>query len=126
MIIGIGSDIVDVARIAQSIEQYGDRFLNRIFTPTEQEYCKRFHGTEAVHYAARFAYKEAFSKAIGTGITQGFQFKECGVVNMPTGRPVADLSGVMKERYGHFVIHVTLSHTGTMAMAVVVIETSNS
>lgn len=126
MIIGIGSDIVDVARIAHSIEQYGDRFLNRIFTPTEQEYCRRFHGTEAVHFAARFAYKEAFSKAIGTGITQGFQFKECGVKNLPSGQPSADLSGGMSERYGQFVIHVTLSHTSTMALAVVVIETSHA
>ncbi|MFM8436956.1 MAG: holo-ACP synthase [Candidatus Kapaibacterium sp.] len=126
MIIGIGSDIVDVARIAASIENYGTRFLDRIFTPTEQEYCRRFHGTEAVHFAARFAYKEAFSKAIGTGITRGFQFKECGVRNMPSGQPAADLSGGMSDRYGHFVIHVTLSHTDTLAMAVVVIETSQS
>lgn len=126
MIIGIGSDLVDVARIAHSIEQYGERFVQRIFTATEQEYCRRFHGTEAVHFAARFAFKEAFSKAIGTGITQGFQFKECGVKNMPSGQPVADLGGLLHERYGHFAIHVTLSHTSTMAMAVVVIETSSA
>lgn len=122
MIIGIGSDLVDVARIASSIEQYGERFLNRIFTPTEQEYCKKFHGTEAVHYAARFAFKEAFSKAIGTGITRGFLFKECGCKNLPSGQPIADLSGLMLERWGQYRIHVTLSHTSTAAMAVVVIE----
>ncbi len=122
MIIGIGSDLVDVARIASSIEQYGERFLNRIFTPTEQEYCKKFHGTESVHFAARFAFKEAFSKAIGTGITRGFQFKECGCKNLPSGQPIADLSGLMLERWGQYRIHVTLSHTSSAAMAVVVIE----
>lgn len=123
MIVGIGSDLVDVERIAQALEKYGERFANRVFTPTEQEYCRRFHGTENVHFAARFAFKEAFSKAIGTGITQGFHMNECGVRNLYGGKPVADLHGVLRERWGTHVIHVTLSHTSHAALAVVVIET---
>jgi holo-[acyl-carrier protein] synthase len=67
MIIGIGTDITDVARIKHSYEEYGERFLKRVFTPTEVEYCERFGDTKFLHYTARFAAKEAFSKAIGTG-----------------------------------------------------------
>ncbi len=122
MIVGIGSDLVVVQRIAESIANYGDRFKNRIFTELEQEYCNSYTGTEAVHYAARFAFKEAFSKAIGTGITKGFQFKECGLKNLPSGQPIADLRGLMLERWSQHRIHITLSHTNEHAMAVVVLE----
>ncbi len=126
MIIGIGSDLVVVSRIADSITNYGERFLQRLYTETEREYCASFTGTEALHYAARFAFKEAFSKAIGTGITRGFQFKECGMKNLPSGQPVADLRGLMHERWGAYRIHISLSHTDEHAMAVVVIESPES
>lgn len=122
MILGIGTDIVEVSRIADSLEKYGERFKKRIFTETEQLYCESFGKTAVVHYAARFAYKEAFSKAIGTGIRDGFQFKDCGVKNLPSGQPIADLDGVLNERWSDHTIHVTLSHTTTYAVAVVVIE----
>ncbi len=122
MIVGIGSDLCVVSRIDDSIRNYGDRFVNRIYTEIEQEYCRRFKGTEALHFAARFAFKEAFSKAIGTGITRGFQFKECGLKNLPSGQPVADLRGLMAERWAQHHIHISLSHTDEHAMAVVVIE----
>lgn len=122
MIIGIGTDIVQVKRIAEAMQNYGERFRNRIFTPVEQEYCEQHPPTKMLHYAARFAYKEAFSKAIGTGITKGFQFKDCGLKNLPTGQPVADLSGVLAERWGTYTIHISLSHTDEYAVAMVVIE----
>lgn len=122
MIIGIGTDLVEVSRIASSIEKYGDRFKNRIFTKTEQEYCDARPKTSALHYAARFAVKEAFSKAIGTGAAQGFVWSDIGVRNEPSGKPVLELSGVLKERWEKYKLHVTISHTQNHAVGVVVIE----
>lgn len=122
MIIGIGTDITDVARIRHSFEEYGERFGRRIFTDVETAYCEHFGDTKYLHYAARFAAKEAFSKAIGTGMRDGFSFKETGIRNEPSGRPVMDLRATMEERWGRYTIHVSLSHTATVAVAVVVIE----
>lgn len=122
MIIGIGTDITDVARIKHSYEEYGERFLKRVFTPTEVEYCERFGDTKFLHYTARFAAKEAFSKAIGTGMRDGFAFKDVGIRNEPNGKPVVELRGLMLERWGQFVVHVTLSHTANVAVAVIVLE----
>lgn len=122
MIIGIGTDITDVARIKHSYEEYGERFLQRVFTPIEVEYCERFGDTKFLHYTARFAAKEAFSKAIGTGMRDGFAFKDVGIRNEPSGKPVVELRGLMLERWGQFVVHVTLSHTANVAVAVIVLE----
>lgn len=122
MIIGIGTDITDVARIASSIEQYGERFLRRIFTETERAYCERREKTKYRHYCARFAAKEAFSKAIGTGVADGFAFNLVGIRNEPGGKPVIELSGLMAERWGDCRINVSLSHTDALALAVVTIE----
>lgn len=123
MIIGTGTDIVDVPRIAHSFEEYGDRFLQRVFTEVEIEYCNGFGDTRFLHYAARFAAKEAFSKAIGTGMRDGMAFKLVGIRNEKTGLPKIELSGLMRERWGNHIIHVTLSHTATIGLAVVIIET---
>jgi holo-[acyl-carrier protein] synthase len=122
MIVGIGTDVVDVARIERSFAEYGERFLRRIFTQTEIDYCERFGDTRFLHFAARFAAKEAFSKAIGTGMRDGMAFSLVGVRNKPTGEPVLELGGLMQERWGDHVIHVSLSHTATVALAVVVLE----
>lgn len=122
MIHGIGTDIVDVPRIKHSFDEYGERFLKRVFTETEIEYCERFGETRFLHYAARFAAKEAFSKAIKTGMRDGMSFKQVGIKNMPSGEPVIELHGEMSERWGKHTIHVTLSHTGSIGLAVVVIE----
>ena len=121
-ILGIGTDVVDVDRIRHSFEEYGDRFARRVFTEVEREYCERFGETKHLHYAARFAAKEAFSKAIGTGMRDGMAFQLLGVRNEPSGKPVAVLSGLMHERYASHIIHITLSHTANVAIAVVVIE----
>ncbi len=123
MIYGIGSDIVDVARIARSFEEYGDRFLKRVFTDTEIAYCDHFGETRFLHYAARFAAKEAFSKAIKTGMRNGMAFKLVGIRNLPSGEPTIELFGDMAERWSSHIIHVTLSHTATIGIAMVVIET---
>lgn len=123
MITGIGTDIVDVARIRHSFDEYGERFMKRVFTQTEIDYCEHFGETKFLHYAARFAAKEAFSKAIGTGMRQGMAFGKVGVRNEASGKPVLELHGEMQEQWGSHVLHVTLSHTSTVAVAVVVIET---
>ncbi|MEY3387072.1 MAG: hypothetical protein RIR53_1883, partial [Bacteroidota bacterium] len=122
MIIGIGTDVVDVPRIKAAYDQYGERFLSKIFTETEIAYCDRFGETRFLHYAARFAAKEAFSKAIKTGMRDGMSFKLVGIINEPSGEPRLELFGAMLERWGSYTCHVSLSHTGTVALAVVVIE----
>jgi holo-[acyl-carrier protein] synthase len=122
MVVGIGTDIVDVPRIQHSFEVYGERFLKRIFTDVEIVYCDHFGDTRLLHYAARFAAKEAFSKAIGTGMRDGMAFKLVGIRNDPSGLPRIELSGLMLERWGNHTIHVTLSHTAAIGLAVVVIE----
>lgn len=121
-ILGIGTDVIEVDRIRRSFEEYGDRFARRVFTETERTYCEAFDETSHLHFAARFAAKEAFSKAIGTGMRDGMAFQLVGIRNEPSGRPVIVLAGLMLERYGAHIIHVTLSHTASNAIAVVVIE----
>ncbi len=122
MIVGIGIDLIEVKRIQESIEKYGPRFLNKIFSETEQEYSNQFGEKQYVHYAARFATKEAFSKAIGTGVTQGFKFKNVSIKNIEFGKPILELHEEMFERYGHLKSHISLTHTDTNAAAVVVLE----
>jgi holo-[acyl-carrier protein] synthase len=122
MIYGIGIDIVDISRIKQAIEKYGERFLGRIFTEYEIKYCEDFKDTKYLHYAARFASKESFSKAIGTGITQGFKFKQVAIDNEKNGKPFIILDGEMKDKWAIYNIQVSLSHTDTTATAIVIIE----
>jgi holo-[acyl-carrier protein] synthase len=126
MIFGIGIDTIEVPRIARSIEVYGDQFLNRIFSPEEIQYCaKRPHAAE--HFAARFAAKEAYAKAIGTGVRRGFVWKGVIVFKEPSGRPFIRLSHEMEARGKHiigsdFIIQLSLSHTKEHAEAIVTIE----
>lgn len=122
MIIGIGTDITDVKRIEESIEKFGERFLKKIFTETEREYCESFKMHKGQHYAARFAAKEAFSKAIGTGVRDGFAFNLVGIRNEPSGKPIIELSGLMAERWSDCTIHVSLSHSAILAVAMIAIE----
>ncbi len=122
MIIGIGTDIIEIPRIEKAIEKYGKRFLKRIFTDVEIQYCEQFNETKYLHYAARFAAKESFSKAIGTGITKGFKFSEVGVRNEPNGKPLIELTGGMAKNWGDCDIFVSLSHTDNNAVAYLVIE----
>jgi len=122
MITGIGTDIVEVGRIKHAYSEYGERFCKRIFTDTEISYCERFGETRFLHYAARFAAKEAFSKAVGTGMTGGMAFKLVGIRNLESGLPIIELFGAMHERWSNKTIHVTLSHTDNVGLAVVVIE----
>jgi len=125
MIYGIGTDIIEVERIKSLALQYGDRFLKRIFTQTEIDYCEQFGDKKYLHYAARFAMKESFSKAIGTGLTQGFKFTEVGIVNQPGGKPEIVLDGGLKDKYEKYKTGVSLTHTEQNAVAFVVMERNN-
>ena len=97
MIIGIGSDITDVRRIAKVIERHGDRFIDRIFTATERERADR-RRNRVETYAKRFAAKEACAKALGTGFRSGVWWRDMGVVNLASGRPTMVLTGGAKRR----------------------------
>jgi len=124
MIYGIGHDLVETSRIKNSLEKLGDRFKRKIYTEVEQHYCDQFKLNDYLHYAARFAAKEAFSKAIGTGLRDGFKFTEVGVINQKSGQPTLELTGTMKEKYGHLKAHITMSHSETNAVAIVILETN--
>lgn len=124
MILGIGTDLAEVARIRQSIERFGERFLNRIYTDGERSYAGS-KANAAERFAARFAAKEAGMKAIGTGWNFGVTWKDFEVVNERSGRPALRLSGVARtvaERLGVKRTSISLTHTREMALAIVILE----
>ena len=92
MIIGLGSDLVDIRRIERVLERHGERFTSRVFTETERVKAERRRGRAAT-YAKRFAAKEACAKALGTGFRRGVFFRDMGVINLPSGRPTLELTG---------------------------------
>jgi holo-[acyl-carrier protein] synthase len=92
MIIGIGNDMIDIRRVERTIERYGERFLERVFTDIERRKSDG-RATRAASYAKRFAAKEACAKALGTGFRQGVFWRDMGVVNLPSGRPTLELTG---------------------------------
>jgi holo-[acyl-carrier protein] synthase len=128
MILGIGTDLANIERIEATLARFGDRFRNRVFTPTEQRKAERRRDTAGT-YAKRWAAKEACSKALGTGLRMGIAWKDMGVSNLPGGQPQMQLTGWAAERLaamtppGHrAVIHVTLTDDHPWAQAFVVIE----
>ncbi len=127
-VIGIGSDLCNIDRIAGSIARFGPRFLNRIFTPVEQAKSDRRQLTRAATYAKRFAAKEACSKALGTGFRKGVFWRDMGVVNLPSGAPTLLLTGGAAEQLarltpkGHKAeIHLTMTDDHPWAQAFVLI-----
>ena len=127
MILGIGSDITDVRRIAKVIERHGDRFIDRVFTATERERAERRRNRFET-YAKRFAAKEACAKALGTGLRAGVWWRDMGVVNLPSGRPTMELTGGAKRRLEAITpagyearIDLTITDEGPMAHAFVII-----
>ena len=129
MIVGIGSDLCNIERIQASVDRFGDRFLNRVFTETERAKAARRPFTMAGTLAKRFAAKEAFSKAVGTGFKRGVFMKDIGVVNAPSGAPTLPLSGSAAARLAEMVppghkahIHLTLTDDHPWAQAFVIIE----
>ena len=129
MIIGLGSDLCNIERIEAALARHGDRFERRCFTEVERAKAARRPFTRAGTYAKRFAAKEAFSKAVGTGFYRGVYMKDIGVVNAPSGAPTLQLTGGAANRLaemvpdGHeAVIHLTLTDDHPWAQAFVVIE----
>lgn len=126
MIVGIGTDIAEVARIRESISRFGDRFLNRIYTENERAYAKS-KANAAERFAARFAAKEAAMKAMGTGWNFGVTWQDFEVVNERSGRPQLLLHGVAQQiarRSGVERIALSLTHTKDVAFAIVILESA--
>ena len=125
MVFGVGTDIIEVARVEKKLARTGG-LRTRLFTPTEIAYCDSKH-RPAQHYAARFAAKEAFLKAMGTGWSGGHRFDEIGIVNDALGKPELAVRGKVLEfckAHGVARMSVSLSHVREMAAAVVVLETA--
>ena len=128
MIVGIGSDLCNIERIQNSIDRFGDRFLNRVFTETERAKAARRPFTMAGTLAKRFAATEAFSKAVGTGFKRGVYMKDIGVVNAPSGAPTLVLTSGAKARLdalapaGHAIdVHLTMTDDHPWAQAFVIL-----
>lgn len=128
MIIGLGSDLTDIRRVEKSLERFGERFTQRLFTDIERARSER-KPDRAASYAKRFAAKEACAKALGTGIRRGVFWRDMGVANLPSGAPTMALSGGALERLqaltpeGHrAVIHLSLTDDHPYAQAFVIIE----
>jgi holo-[acyl-carrier protein] synthase len=124
MIIGIGADLAEVGRIREAIDRHGERFLQRVFTPLEIDYC-RSHRSAAERFAARFAAKEAMMKALGTGWRRGVRWRDIEVMNEKSGKPGLNLTGRAQEIFqslGGVRLHLSLTHTDEHALAQVIIE----
>jgi holo-[acyl-carrier protein] synthase len=124
MILGTGIDLAEVDRIRKSIERYGTRFIERVFTPAEIAYVER-KANKYERYAARFAAKEAGMKAIGTGWKRGVTWQDFEVTNLPSGKPTLILHGVAAEvatRLGVKSVALSLTHTSQLGMAHVILE----
>jgi holo-[acyl-carrier protein] synthase len=130
MIVGIGSDLIDIRRIERTLERYGERFVRRIFTDVEQSRSER-RRQRAASYAKRFAAKEACAKALGTGMSRGVFWRDMGVVNLPGGKPTMVLSGGASTRLSELLpdghdgfVHLTITDDYPLAQAFVIIEAS--
>jgi holo-[acyl-carrier protein] synthase len=129
VIVGLGSDLCNIERIQNSLDRFGERFERRVFTDTERAKAAKRPFTRAGTYAKRFAAKEAFSKAVGTGFRRGVFMKDIGVVNAPSGAPTLRLAGGAKAALDALVpsghkaqIHLTLTDDHPWAQAFVIIE----
>jgi holo-[acyl-carrier protein] synthase len=128
MILGIGSDLIDIRRVEESIAKYGERFLNRIFTDLERAKSDK-RANKAASYAKRFAAKEACSKALGTGLNHGVYWRDMGVVNLPGGKPIMRLTNGALRRLQEITpegmtaqIDLTITDDFPLAQAFVIIS----
>ena len=124
MIVGLGADVVEIRRIRQALKHQGERFIRRIFTAAEQEFCEA-RRDPAPHYAVRFAAKEALLKALGTGWAKGLSWQDVEVVRREQDAPILVLSHAAEKQsreLGTRSIHLSLSHSDDSALAVVILE----
>ena len=125
MVVGIGIDVVEIERVARSIERYGSRFLERVYTAAEIAYCQRKRRNAGESFAARFAAKEAGAKALGTGIGFGVTWRELEVGREPAGRPLLMLHGRAAEIAASLGVRrssLSITHTRTQSTALVILE----
>lgn len=129
MIIGLGNDLIDIRRIEKTLERFGERFLDRVFTDIERRRSDRRPMIRAASYAKRFAAKEACSKALGTGLRQGVFWRDMGVINLASGRPTLHLTGGAQQRLFDLTppgmsarIDLTLTDDFPLAQAIVIIS----
>jgi len=132
MILGIGNDLIDIRRIEKTIARFGDRFIQRIYTETEQAKAERRKGAGqayAATYAKRYAAKEAASKALGTGFRQGVYWRDLGVVNLPSGKPTVHMTGGASDRLAAMTpdgmearVELTITDEYPIAEAMVIIS----
>jgi len=128
MILGLGSDLIDIRRIEKTLERYGPRFIARIFTDIEQAKSER-RAARAASYAKRFAAKEACAKALGTGLSQGVFWRDMGVVNLPSGKPTMKLTGGALKKLNSMIppghkaqIDLSITDEYPLAQAIVIIS----
>ena len=128
MILGIGSDLIDIRRVERTLERFGDRFVRRLYTDVEIGKSER-RANRAASYAKRFAAKEACSKALGTGLRRGVFWRDMGVVNLPGGKPTMALTGGAARRLAEMTppgmtanIDLTITDDGPLAQAFVLIS----
>lgn len=125
MVLGLGTDMIEIARIERSLARFGNAFLHRVYTPAEIAYCQAKNKTSAESFAARFAAKEAAAKALGTGISRGVTWREFEVLRLPGQRPTLHLSGraaLIAGRLGIKRLSLSVSHSRELAIAVVIAE----
>ncbi|MEO0082738.1 MAG: holo-ACP synthase [candidate division WOR-3 bacterium] len=120
-IFGVGIDLVEIGRVRNALVRYGDRFRNRIFTAAEVSFCERVSG-KFLSYAGRFAAKEAFSKALGTGLRGAIGWREVEVLDNERSRPTITVTGRAQKFLGDRKVHLSITHLSDYAAAVVVIE----
>lgn len=128
MILGIGSDLIDIRRVEETLARFGDRFTGRVFTEIERQKCDR-RANRAASYARRFAAKEACSKALGTGLRRGVFWRDMGVMNLPSGQPTVMLTGGALARLNELLpkgmvarIDLSLTDDPPLAQAIVIIS----
>jgi holo-[acyl-carrier protein] synthase len=127
IVLGMGSDLIDITRIERTLARHGDRFIERVFTPVERARSER-RATRAASYAKRYAAKEACAKALGTGFRNGVFWRDIGVVNLPSGQPTLALTGGAKAQLDRMTpsgmiaqIHLTITDEPPLAQAMVLI-----
>lgn len=121
MVIGIGTDIIEIDRIKNSIEEYGDNFLSKIYTPIEIDYCNS-KANKYQHFAARFAAKEAIYKALATGWQKDLYWQDIEISNLPTGMPVVNLNGKLKKFLSDDKeLKISISHSNNYVTCVAII-----
>jgi holo-[acyl-carrier protein] synthase len=124
MIYGVGTDLVDIIRIEKIIEKWGDRFIEKVYSHDEIDYCQK-KACPAIHFAARFAAKESFLKSLGIGLGMGVGLKDIEMINNEQGRPILKLHNLAEEllsEAGVTAVHVSLTHTRKHASALVILE----